>query len=440
MITIQRNARHDGYYSEWMRTKNGELAAVSVMAREETDKPLYAYAYAHAVLTFFRLYETDNAAKMSKRQFSETLLEHIKFASQKLDVTIGSQEKHLLPFIGGCFTVSGGGAVCFVVGDAGVRIFRRKKSDLLAHSSFSHGRMHKLAISDKKLPMDSVKSAPLGDFERLSLYPLRADAKSGKGNQNGMTSLTVEKHTETAPDTPKVFRAVVTGRRHASKGQYCQDFADYAVTDAYTAASLSDGAGGGNCSEYGALMNVSSFLLCCENHIPQEQFKELLLDSIEQAHEKLIEGKPEEAIQAYATMMGVYIREGKLLCLHIGDGMIYGRRRSGKIECISDAENYYVSNRTFFTIESDADEHLFVKMLNADDYDRVLMMTDGVYNGYPVSEGSGKRAKFIKRLFNESDREDFDDVTLAGLIDTEEVLRYGDDHSALLIRLGQKED
>ena len=66
MITIQRNARHDGYYSEWMRTKNGELAAVSVMAREETDKPLYAYAYAHAVLTFFRLYETDNAAKMSK--------------------------------------------------------------------------------------------------------------------------------------------------------------------------------------------------------------------------------------------------------------------------------------------------------------------------------------------------------------------------------------
>ena len=83
---------------------------------------------------------------------------------------------------------------------------------------------------------------------------------------------------------------------------------------------------------------------------------------------------------------------------------------------------------------------MFVKLLNADDYDRVLMMTDGVYNGYPVSEGSGKRAKFIKRLFNESDREDFDDVTLAGLIDTEEVLRYGDDHSALLIRLGQKED
>ena len=83
MITIQRNLRRDGYYSEWMRTKNGELAAVSVMARETRDKPLYAYAYAHSVLTFFRLYDTDNAAKMSKKQFTETILEHVKYAYQK---------------------------------------------------------------------------------------------------------------------------------------------------------------------------------------------------------------------------------------------------------------------------------------------------------------------------------------------------------------------
>ena len=185
-----------------------------------------------------------------------------------------------------------------------------------------------------------------------------------------------------------MFRAVVTGRRHASKGQYCQDFADVRVTKDFAAAALSDGAGGGNCSEYGAVMNVDTFLSCCEDNIPYGQ-----------------------------------------------DGMIYGRKRDGSVECISDAENFYVSNRTFFTIESDADEHLYTKMLNAGDYDRLLMMTDGVYNGYPVSEGKDERAGFIAGIFRESDREDFDETALARLIDTEQVLRYGDDHSAVLLRL-----
>ena len=433
MITIQRNLRRDGYYSEWMRTKNGELAAVSVMARETRDKPLYAYAYAHSVLTFFRLYDTDNAAKMSKKQFTETILEHVKYAYQKLHITLGTQENHPLPFIGGCFTVKGGGVVCFVIGDGAVKVYRGKKTELLAHSCMSHGGMKALLISDKKLPLQSVRLAAFEAFDGASLYPLRENAKNKKADAGlslvkGASARDEEKGLE-------VFRAVVTGRRHASKGQYCQDFADVRVTKDFAAAALSDGAGGGNCSEYGAVMNVDTFLSCCEDNIPYGQFKELLLDSIEQAHEKLIKDKPEDAIQAYATMMGVYLRDGKLFCVHIGDGMIYGRKRDGSVECISDAENFYVSNRTFFTIESDADEHLYTKMLNAGDYDRLLMMTDGVYNGYPVSEGKDERAGFIAGIFRESDREDFDETALARLIDTEQVLRYGDDHSAVLLRL-----
>lgn len=438
MLQIQRNLREDGYYSEWMRTKNGELAAVSVMARENEDKPLYAYAYAHAVLTFFRLYDTENAAKMNRAQFAETILEHIKYASQKLDMTMGSQEKHLLPFIGGCFTVKDGGMVCFVVGDGAVRIGAGKKEELLAHSCMTHGKMKKLCISDRKLPLNAVKTARFQAFERVALHSLREIAMDR--NAEDVHSLVIEKAAGVGEEPLQIFRAIVTGRRHASKGQYCQDFADGRVTEAFVAAALSDGAGGGNCSEYGAIMNVNTFLSCCEDNIPHSQFKELLLDSIEQAHEKLIHGKPEDAIQAYATMMGVYLRDGKLFCLHIGDGMIYGRRRDGSIECISDAENYFVSNRTFFTIESDADEHLYIKVLDAGVYDRVLMMTDGVYNGYPASEDNSGRAAFIAGLFAASDREDFDDAVLAELVDTEQVLRYGDDHSAIMIRLRQKDE
>ena len=79
-----------------------------------------------------------------------------------------------------------------------------------------------------------------------------------------------------------------------------------------------------------------------------------------------------------------------------------------------------------------------MKVLNAGDYDKQLMMTDGVYNGY--SDNKDERAAFFSGIFNESDRDDFDETDLARLIDTEQVLRYGDDHSALLIRLNQKED
>ena len=405
MLKIQRGLRDNGYYSEWMRTKNGELAAVCVMARENQNQALYAYAYAHSVLTFFRMYDTDNAARMSGRQFAETILEHVKYAYQKLDITFGSKEEHLLPFIGGCITVKDGGLVSFVIGDGAVNVRMGGKKELLAHSCMSHRKMRDFRISDKKLPLNSVKTESFSAFERVSLFSLRDDAKKAKADGSHRPGGTGGRRREEGAD-----REISQERSLGRAGFPEKDPRDHC------------------------------FLSCCEDNIPSAQFKELLLDSIEQAHEKLISGKPEDAIQAYATMMGVYLRDGRLLCLHIGDGMIYGRKHDGSIECISDAENFYVSNRTFFTIESDADQHLFTKEIPAGDYDRLLMMTDGVYNGYPVSDGKDMRDGFISGIFRESDSGDFDDATLARLIDTEQVLRYGDDHSAILIRLNRKED
>ena len=79
-------------------------------------------------------------------------------------------------------------------------------------------------------------------------------------------------------------------------------------------------------------------------------------------------------------------------------------------------------------------------------------MTDGVYNGYseegqdydqedrPEEEHDNRRMDFIQQIFCESDEESFDDVKLAELIDSEEVLRYGDDHSAIMIDFGKREE
>ena len=438
MYNIKRNASDENRYSEWMRTKNGELAFVSVRTGEKKNGSLFAYAYAHSILTFFRRYDTDDAAVMNQKTFSETILEHIKYASQKLDFTLGTEEKHPLPFVSGVITVSDGRMICFTIGDGAVSFRSGKKYRLFACSCWSRGKMKKYIISGKKLPLRSVRITTEDKSDSLRLYSLRSDANIRKKAE--AQSFGIDQKAEGSDAPLQIFRAVVTGRRHASRGQYCQDYADYAIEDTYAAAALSDGAGGGSCSEYGALMNVNTFLSCCKDDVTQEEWKETLLGRIQKAHEELTAGKPEDAIQAYATMMGVCLREDRLTVLHIGDGMVFGRRRDGSVECISDAENYYVSNRTFFTIEPDASDHLYIKALRTGDYDRLLMMTDGVYNGYPASDGENRRMDFIRGIFEASDREDFDDVSLAGLIDTEQVLRYGDDHSAILIRLNHRDD
>ena len=112
------------------------------------------------------------------------------------------------------------------------------------------------------------------------------------------------------------------------------------------------------------------------------------------------------------------------------------------MECISDADNFEVSNRTYFTIEADAEDHLYKGILPGGVYDKIILMTDGVYNGYqkgdPNGEGEDERLAFVREIFRQSDREDFDDAGLAALIDTPEVLRYGDDHSAVLLDWGKE--
>ena len=80
----------------------------------------------------------------------------------------------------------------------------------------------------------------------------------------------------------RVFRALITGTRHVNQNEYCQDFADYRIMENNDiAVALSDGAGGGNYSEFGAIMNVNMFLSCCEDNIPNEKFFDYLISHIE---------------------------------------------------------------------------------------------------------------------------------------------------------------
>ena len=471
MVFISVNNQRDDSYSEWMRTKGGEIVVVSCIAREQNNTSLYAYAYVHSLLTFFRLYSTDEIIALSKTEISTLLLEYLKYAEQKLDITLNQRTKHYIPYISGYYTLPDHKIIAFTFGNSAVVTSDGDNNRLFKRPQLIKTWMNYAKISGKRLPVFAVKEYPLHEHQKIMLYPNVDNGIPAKGTENVIT--TFYKENECTQLNRQVYRAVITGRRHASQGQYCQDVADYRIMEnGDIAAALSDGAGGGNCSEYGALMNVNAFLSCCEENAPLDQINDILLDRITDDHETLTGGTPDGAIQAYATLMGVFIKGQRLICLHIGDGIIYGRKQDGSLESISDAENLYVSNRTYFTIESDSDDHLHKIECDISEYDKILLLTDGVYNGYksddtdegeicekrsqnddPVELQSDKpvdsqndesgnqpdlRKQFIENIFSESDRDDFDDVMLAELIDTEEILEYGDDHSAILIDLRKK--
>jgi len=450
MIKFTRNCHYDNCYSEWMRIGNGQIAAVSCMAREKENAALYAYAYTHAIMTLFRQSYSGNNIIKNKKELAELILEYCKYAEQKLDVALESKETHPVPYISGILTLSNGEVIAFTVGNACVRIAYQdeKKEVILKPPSIFSGHIKNGSFSSKRLPVHTVKIYPINktSFDLITLTPDEKDFTNG-------CLLVIENKENLDNTAPFIYRAVVTGRRHVSKGQYCQDYADFKLIENGTvAAALSDGAGGGNCSEYGARMNVENFLSCCEDDIPYEQFGSDLLQRIKDAHEELQIGKPVDGIQAYATLMGVFVKDGMVMWYHIGDGAIYGRKYDGTVECISDAENYQVSNRTYFTIEADAADHLYKGKFEKEEYEKIIIMTDGVYNGYseeeqdydqedrPEEEHDNRRMDFIQQIFSESDEESFDDVKLAELIDSEEVLRYGDDHSAIMIDFGKREE
>ncbi len=446
MIRIDKNHRNDACYSEWMRTANGGMAAVCCFARENDHAALYAYAYAHTVLTFFRrggAEGTDDTGITDRKELENLLLEYCKYAGQKLDAALDISVRHPIPFISGCVSLPDGSWMTFLIGDAAVVTEKDGEKTPMSRSPLARHFLRTCRFPGKGVPAYAarLKALPVG-FETVTLFPDRRDGASA--DSGCAECLTLRQITARQPsDAVKVYRAVVTGSRHASQGKYCQDFADVRLTrDGGLWAAVSDGAGGGHCSEYGALMNVDAFFACCEEGTPYETFGEELLRKTDAAHETLQAGKPMDAIQDYATLMGVCQKGGAFFYVHIGDGAIYGRRRDGAVECISDADNFEVSNRTYFTIEADAEDHLYKGILPGGVYDKIILMTDGVYNGYqkgdPNGEGEDERLAFIREIFRQSDREDFDDAGLAALIDTPEVLRYGDDHSAVLLDWGKE--
>lgn len=185
------------------------------------------------------------------------------------------------------------------------------------------------------------------------------------------------------------YQFLKKGNRHIRTGEVCQDHAKHMVLpNGDVAFALSDGAGSATYAKDGAICNVEGALEFLQEQGQEKLFdmedaeiREHLLESCRQRIQAVAEELGCSDLRQFsATLLCGIISETGYVCMHIGDGAIYGSTKE-QVFFNSEPENGARSNITFFTVSHDAEAHLRIDK-NKDVPDEKLMYvatTDGFY-------------------------------------------------------------
>ena len=89
------------------------------------------------------------------------------------------------------------------------------------------------------------------------------------------------------------------------------------------------------------------------------------------------------AAKAYGTTLnGAMIFGDRLICASLGDGGVFLINNSGVVPAFSEDDDETVANITNSLCQEDAYKHLKVAVFNLNEYDGVLLCTDGLINPY----------------------------------------------------------
>lgn len=186
----------------------------------------------------------------------------------------------------------------------------------------------------------------------------------------------------------KILRFIRKGIAHEEKGIECQDTAEYLQYSADTAVmALSDGAGQAQYAKKASECNVKAILELFAQ-IPPEDF----IKKTEDEQRQLILGQCmrfilQEAEKVScdnlnhfsATLVFAVITRDFVLTGHLGDGAIYMTDEKNRRCFSSEPENIQVSHRTYFTISSEAYEHLYLRIVKREESKpaMLVLMSDG---------------------------------------------------------------
>lgn len=186
----------------------------------------------------------------------------------------------------------------------------------------------------------------------------------------------------------RIYRLVRRGRGHKKRGIECQDFAECRWVSAETLVlALSDGAGSAKFAREASRSNVEAVLELFSKisleaflRLPEVKQKEAILEACLEKLKKCAEDNQDLDKRQYsATLLFAVINEAYIYYGHLGDGAVHLTDQEGKSCFYSPPDNGETNRSTFFTVSTDALEHLRVTVVDRKTHDisMVLMMSDG---------------------------------------------------------------
>ncbi len=193
-----------------------------------------------------------------------------------------------------------------------------------------------------------------------------------------------------------IYEFMKKGSRHIGTGEDCQDYVKHVpLGEGVVAFALSDGAGRADYARDGAVCNVEAALDFLQEYglerlmdMDQAECKSLLLETCLQRIQTAADERQCSDIRQFsATLLCGILGPKQYVCMHIGDGAIYGATAE-QVFYNSEPENGLYSNITYFTVSEDAYEHLRVDKGWEVSNEKVLFMatSDGFYG---TLEGRG---------------------------------------------------
>lgn len=195
-----------------------------------------------------------------------------------------------------------------------------------------------------------------------------------------------------------VIQTYQQGGKHKANNQPCEDRTYYLSKNGVEVIALADGAGSSKYthSAEGAecvTRTISEFF--CNNFDKfytkddSEELKAVLMSVCQRALQKKVEELGLDGISRLSsTLMCVAIKEEKVICCHIGDGVI-GKLTSKGTEVVSSPENGEFAGTTYFITNPNADKYIHIIKENTNDAISYFLMSDGtsdyIYNKFDNS-------------------------------------------------------
>jgi len=191
----------------------------------------------------------------------------------------------------------------------------------------------------------------------------------------------------TANQSIQISCLSLTGRKHGDKGDPCEDASLAVFKDGVYVVCLSDGAGG---SQYihanlGSKCVVQTICDLMVRHFDAFFFE---------LHESVVRSVLVAAVQAElaikskelslqgmdsmsATMLFCAVKDTRMICGHIGDGVIVRVTGSG-LQPVYLPQNGEDASSTIFVTLPDAQDYIRVMRTTVDDTHAIILMTDGI--------------------------------------------------------------